>query len=115
MSLLSDKQWEHVQMTARLIDYAKSLGWKLTWGDAYRDPRAPYGADKSLHKQLLAVDFNLHINGEWIKDGDGIHYNYWNTLGTYWESLGGAWGGRFKAGPNAGDYNHFSLEHEGLR
>lgn len=111
---LGDKQRAFTRMIADLIQYAYDSGYELTFGDAYRDPRLhgnfgtkkSYSAAKSLHKQRLAVDFNLFVNGEWISDGNSEH---WLVLGEYWESLAGTWGGRFN------DANHFSLEHNGVK
>ena len=40
MSALRDKQHRMVYMEARLVLYVYDvLGWKLTSGDAFRDPR----------------------------------------------------------------------------
>lgn len=99
-------------MIARLIAHAETLGYELTFGDAYRDPRLHgavgekkgYGAANSLHKERLAVDFNLFKNGRFLSS-TAAH----EPLGLYWESLGGSWGGRFNDG------NHYSLEHKGRK
>lgn len=109
---LGQKQRRFTRMVAVLIEYAYSQGFELTFGDAYRDPRLHgvvgekkgYGHPKSAHKQRLAVDFNLFLDGKFC-DGSQDH----EQLGRYWESIGGTWGGRF------GDGNHYSLEHEGVR
>ena len=111
---LGEKQRAFTRMIADLIQFAYESGYELTFGDAYRDPRVhgkygdkgSYSAAKSLHKERLAVDFNLFLNGNWISDGSSEH---WQVLGDYWESLGGSWGGRFN------DANHFSLEHNGVK
>lgn len=121
MSELHDLQWLQVKRIAQLIQYAESLpGYELTNGDAYRDPRCPYGSPKSLHRERLANDFNLFVGGEYIdgqRDGQPCDEEiaYWETLGIFWESLGGTWGGRFETGPSAGDYNHFSTPYQGRR
>jgi len=91
-------------MVALLILHAEQLGYEVTLGDAYRDERCGYGHPKSLHRKRLAIDLNLFLNGEYLRETAE-----YMTLGLYWESLGGSWGGRF------GDGNHFSLEHEGRR
>jgi len=101
---LSDKQAMFTTMIGQLIRFADHLGYGLTFGDAYRDPRCTYGHSNSLHRKRLAVDFNLFIKGEYQTDTDAYY-----ILGRYWEALGGSWGGRFQDG------NHFSLEHEGMR
>lgn len=111
---LGDKQRAFTRMIADLIQYAYNAEYELTFGDAYRDPRVhgemgvkkSYSLASSNHKQRLAVDFNLFVNGEYISDGNHSAYI---DLGQYWESIGGTWGGRF------GDANHFSLEHNGVK
>lgn len=101
---LRKKQSRFVVMIGQLIVYAESLGYELTFGDAYRDPRVGYGHKNSLHRNRLAVDFNLFKDGKWLsKTSDH------KPLGLYWESIGGAWGGRFKDG------NHYSLKHNGVK
>jgi hypothetical protein len=87
-------------MVGNLIAWALEQGYELTFGDAFRDPRAtfPYGSEKSFHKKRLAIDFNLFKDGKYLTSTDD-HL----PLGEYWESLGGSWGGRW------GDGNHYSL------
>jgi len=109
---LGSKQRRFTKMIGLLIEYAYQNGYELTFGDAYRDPRLHghvgekkgYGATNSLHKQRLAVDFNLFRDGTFLQQTDDH-----KPLGEYWESLGGSWGGRFNDG------NHYSLEHEGRK
>jgi len=98
MGKLLNKQQEFTRMVPRLLDYAESLGYGITLGDAYRDPRCSYGSRKSLHKKRLAIDLNLFIDGVY-QTSTSAH----KKLGEYWESLGGTWGGRFKDG------NHYEL------
>ena len=88
---LREKQSAFVRMTAKLILYASSIGYDFTYGDAYRDPRCPYGSKTSKHHDRLAVDFNLFIDGKYRRDTEAH-----KPLGEYWESIGGTWGGRFK-------------------
>ncbi len=105
---LSEKQQLFTVMVASLIHWAEEHGYRLTFGEAYRTPeQAALNAKKgssisnSLHTQRLAVDFNLFVNGQYkTRTEDYL------PLGEYWESLGGAWGGRFKSRP---DGNHFSF------
>ncbi|KAB7698800.1 MAG: M15 family metallopeptidase [Plesiomonas sp.] len=111
---LSQKQQRFTVMVGKLIAWAESRGYGLTFGEAYRSPeQAKANAQKgsgianSLHCSRLAVDFNLFINGVYQERTEA-----YLPLGEYWESLGGAWGGRFKTRP---DGNHFSLEHNGVR
>lgn len=109
---LSEKQRKLVRMIAQLITWAYDNGYELTLGDAYRDPRVfgnvgeqqGYGRSRSNHKIRLAVDFNLFKDGKYLTSTEDHR-----PLGEYWESIGGAWGGRFNDG------NHYSLEHDGRR
>ena len=104
MGALREKQSAFAQAIALLIQRAKALGYEVTFGDAFRDPRCPYGMPESLHKVRLAVDLNIYKDGTYLKAGEEFA-----DLGEYWESIGGAWGGRFNDG------NHFSFAHDGRK
>ena len=98
---LRQKQSKFVQMVARLIEFAYSHGYELTFGDAY----ATTGHMKnSLHYQRLAIDLNLFQDGVWQTTTEAH-----KPLGEYWESIGGSWGGRWNDG------NHYSLAHGGRK
>lgn len=107
---LSAKQIEFTQCTGKLIEFAYTQGYGLTFGDAFRDKRVfgefgqkvSYASANSVHKLRLAVDFNLFINDSYISNGDHPAYR---ALGDHWESLhkDARWGGRFN------DANHFSF------
>jgi hypothetical protein len=100
------EQVEFTRNVPTLINKAFELGYNVTLGDCFRDPRLHgaygikqgYGASRSFHKLKKAIDLNLF-------DSDG---NYCaateahEALGAFWESLGGTWGGRFEDG------NHYS-------
>lgn len=101
---LQPKQSRFAHMVALLILHAEQLEYQVTFGDAYRDLRTPYGNPKSLHKMRLAVDLNLFKDNKYLT-GTEDH----QPLGEYWESIGGSWGGRFD------DPNHYSLRHEGMK
>lgn len=109
---LGQKQQRFTRMVARLLDKAHDLGFEVTLGDAYRDPRVHgamgvkqgYGHPRSSHKQRLAIDLNLFRDGAFLQSSDDHR-----PLGEWWESQGGAWGGRFNDG------NHYSLEHDGVK
>lgn len=112
---LADKQGRFAEMVAQLIMFATSFRredghpqYRVRFGDAYRSPQVEYGHPRSLHRSRLAVDLILDVwNGqEWVYQRDTADYT---TLGEYWESMGGSWGGRFNDG------NHFSLAHGGVR
>ena len=97
-------------MVSQLIVKAYEMGYEVTLGDAYRDPRLHgalgekkgYSHRNSCHKIRLAIDLNLFKDGVFLTDGTGH-----KELGEWWESQGGSWGGRFN------DSNHYSLEHNG--
>lgn len=106
---LSKRQQKFTVAIAELILYADSLGYKLTFGDAYRDHRlhgAPnvkkgYGHPKSKHKYRLAVDFNLFVDGVYIQDST---HAAWGVLHQYWETHCGG------ASAFLSDMNHFEYD-----
>ena len=103
---LREQQSKFAKMAAELILKAYELGYEVTLGDAFRDPRLHgdfgvkkgYGAANSFHKKRLAIDLNLFKDGKFLGSSD-----YHKNIGEWWESKGGTWGGRFK------DANHYSL------
>ena len=100
---LREKQSKFVWMVGQLITYAHTLGYELTFGHATRCQDCPTGHVKSLHKERLAIDLNLFIDGEYQRGSRGHE-----ILHHFWESLGGS--------PMIpGDANHYSLEHNGMR
>ena len=109
---LRQKQSRFAMMVATLLQQAEVLGFEVTLGDAYRDPRLHgrvgvrmgYGSARSCHKLRLAIDLNLFKNGKFLQTSDDHR-----PLGEWWESQGGTWGGRFNDG------NHYSLEHNGVK
>ena len=112
---LRQKQSRFARLVAtKLIPQALAMGYEITFGDAYRDPRLHgamgakkgYGATNSCHKLRLAIDLNLFKGGKFLQTSEDH-----KPLGEYWESLGGTWGGRF-SNP---DGNHYSLEHNGFK
>lgn len=111
---LGEKQRKFVKMVGQLIEFAYANGYELTFGDAYRDPRVhgqvgekkSYSSANSVHKERLAVDFNLFKGGKYLSKTED-----YLRLGDFWESIGGSWGGRF----TSADGNHFSMEHGGRK
>lgn len=119
---LGEKQRLFATLVPRLIDKAHALGFLVTLGDAYRDPRVfgtvgadgpvvdgkrvAYGHIKSAHKLRLAIDLNLFSDGVFVATTEGHQ-----PLGEWWEQQHELcrWGGRFQDG------NHYSLEHDGVK
>lgn len=103
---LGDKQRKFTSCIGKLIIFAYEDGYELSFGDAYRDPRVPYGHPKSCHRHRLAVDFNLFKEGKYLTETDDhlVLVEYWETLHPL-----ARWGGRF------GDGNHYSFEHQGIK
>ena len=103
---LSTKQQEFTLAIGKLINYANSLGYGLTFGDAYRSPKVKYGHKNSTHRSRLAVDFNLFIGDEYLigEDAQLAH----NVLHDYWDNIGGS--KRIKR-----DLNHYSFKYKGIR
>lgn len=107
-------QHRFARLVPRLFDKAFALGFEVTIGDAYRDPKVfgelgqfkGYGHPKSAHKARLAIDLNLFLKGEYL-EGTEAH----RQLGEWWEKQDELcrWGGRF------GDGNHYSMEWQGVR
>jgi len=92
---------------ALLILKAQEMGYQVSLGDAYRDPRLHgrmgekkgYGASNSFHKVRMAIDINLFKDGKFLSSTEDHA-----KLGAWWESIGGTWGGNFKNK----DGNHYS-------
>lgn len=111
METLRQKQSRFARMLASLILQAGVMGYEVTMGEAYRSPEqaarnaeSGKGIANSLHCIRLATDINLFRGGEYLSSTED-----YRPLGEWWESQGGAWGGRFNDG------NHFSLAHEGRK
>ncbi len=87
----------------RLIIYAYSVGYELSFDDAYRSPDVPYGHENSCHRYRLAIDFNIFKDGVLLDNGEGH-----DRLHDYWDMVGGAT-------RIMGDLRHYSFEHNGVR
>lgn len=114
---LHQRQVLHVQLTAKLILFAVSKGYALTWGETFRtaaqaalNAKSGAGIAASLHTQRLAVDFQaFDAAGRYLADdATGVY----SALGNYWETLDPLcrWGGRFKSV----DLDHFSVTFGGV-
>ena len=111
---LNEAQWLHVQLTAKLIDYAYGEGFTLSWGEAFRtqvqatwNAAHGLGIQHSLHQERLAVDLMLFRDGKYLTDP--LEYK---LLGEFWKSLHPLcrWGGDFKTV----DADHFSITWNGV-
>ena len=115
MSDLGRKQKRFTILIAELIAFTYTLpGFRLTFGDAYRASTCTHGHNKSLHRDRLAIDLNLFVDGEWITCTGNAqtvnrHVTLWKYVGEFAEEIGLTWGGRFN------DFNHFSMEHNGMK
>ena len=84
---LRKKQSEFARLVGKLILKAYDLGFEVTLGDAYRDPRVhgamgvrkSYSHPKSAHKIRLAIDLNLFKNGEFLETSEDHR-----PLGEWW-------------------------------
>lgn len=119
MSKFSLRQLQSVfaVLTAKLILYALSKGYEVTFGEAYRSKeeaerlaKLGVGIKNSLHTQRLAIDLNLFKEGKYLSSSESHKF-----LGEWWEKQSNpplylcAWGGRF------GDGNHYSIEFDGRK
>src|SRR5208282_588135 len=112
---LDEIQALHVQLIAKLIEWAFAAGYTLAWAEAYRTPQqaalnAQAGVEiaASLHTQRLAVDFILRKDGVYLTETSD-----YAPLGAYWKSLHplACWGGDF----STPDGDHFSLTWMGVK
>lgn len=111
MSDLLRAQFLHRSMVALLLAEVARLNLPIKLGRALAVDAAT--GPRSLHRDGLAIDLPM------VKeDGSYGTYDDYLPLGLYWESVGGAWGGRFDLnadGVAKDDANHFSLAYGGRR
>lgn len=108
MTTLFDMQTKFARKVGELILKAYEMGYEVTFGDAFRDPRVfgyagqdkGYGHKNSYHKARLAIDLNLFKHGKYLQTTEDHR-----PLGEWWESQGPefSWGGDWNDG------NHYSL------
>lgn len=98
----TEKRADFLRMLGELLRYAGSLGIRLICVDFDRSPEeqeqlVKAGRSTTLHSKhlhWLAIDLVvLDDDGKLVWDADDWRYN---ALGSYWEGLGGVWGGRWK-------------------
>ncbi len=112
-----ERQSAFVLKVVKLINFADSMGYALTFGEAWRPPEmaAIYakqgkGIKNSLHTDRLAIDFNLFKDGKWLTSTEDHR-----PLGQFWESLSDAqvtcvWGGSW-----GNDGNHYAVAEGGRK
>lgn len=129
---LSEVQWIFTKNIAKLIIFAESNGFMLTFGEAERTAsqqwmyvngyaisggrlvKAPKISTTyySKHLKRLAVDFNIFYAGELTYD-----FDICKILGDYWESLHplNRWGGDFNKNDKDDDLfkdkPHFEMDY----
>lgn len=84
-----------------MVNEVRAQGFPLLVISGRRQPNVNHaagGAEKSLHLDGLAWDFQY----EGVQRAQ-VDPRFWQILGTWWESVGGRWGGRF----TPADVNHF--------
>ena len=102
-------KWIFLVNISRLILKARELGIKVICFTFYRSPEdqaAEFAAGKSrtltgFHPVWCAMDLAIidDLDGDLVVDKSELHWDFdarYVTLGQYWESLGGIWGGRWK-------------------
>jgi len=102
MSELLEKQFEFGRLLPRLMVAILEKGYTYTPGCA-RCALVGHHRPGSCHYSGLAIDINLFMKGEWLRDGKD-HAQFHDL----WEQWGGA-----KRIP--GDFNHYSVEFKGMR
>jgi hypothetical protein len=102
---------EHAERFADFCMRIKFLGYRYTYGDAFRskeqaewNAKKGIGSANSLHCDRLANDLNIFKAGKLLTKTEDL-----KEVGQLWESMGGTWGGRFSDG------NHFSTAFMGRK
>lgn len=108
---LSEKQSIFAQNVAKLIQFAATKGFNVTFGEVMRSAEQAQiyakegkGIVDSLHCKRLAVDLNLlDKNGKYLTD-----IASYKILGDYWDTLHplNRWGGCFT---KRIDSDHFEM------
>jgi len=114
------RQRDFIVMVGELIRFATGAGYGLRGGDLWRSTdklKCPSCQErhsyqellkfngrsqtlKSEHGNRLAVDFEIER-----LDGTPMDSAAYDHLGSFWESQGGRWGGRWKSK----DFGHFEM------
>ena len=100
---IGDKRRKFTQMQTLLIQYATFLGYECAIDFVKRCEDCQIGIPNSVHKLGLAMDLHLYLDGHYLTE-EWPH----RDLHDFWDLLGGA-------ERIAGDLNHYSIEHNGVR
>lgn len=111
---LGEKQEAFSRALPRLFDHAHELGYEIRCGDLFRDPRLHgemgeskgYGHKHSCHKQKLAIDLNITLDGVYLT-GEAAKTAH-NRIHDFWDMIGGS--KRIEH-----DLNHYSIGWAGFR
>lgn len=112
---LRETQAAFLYAIARLIVWANDRGYEMTLAEGYvgdtdaadGDYDGPHKRD-GLHYQRLALDLNLFVRGQYIRNSDSPA---WQEIGHQWLKIDSLarWGGTF----SKPDANHFSFAFDG--
>jgi len=102
-------RWVFLVNLARLLIRAYELGISVIVFTFWRSPEdqvKEFNTGRSrtilgLHPKWLAIDLAIwdDRDDDWCVDKEEIRWSFdprYTTLGQYWESLGGVWGGRWR-------------------
>lgn len=102
-------RWVFLLNICRLVSRACELGILVIIFTFHRSPEdqlKEFEAGRSrtkegLHPRWLAIDLAIwdDLDDDMMVDRSELHWEFdprYTTLGQYWESLGGVWGGRWK-------------------
>ena len=93
---LGEMQERFSEMVPLLFTFAFMSGFKIRMGDVLAKDGHKKG---SFHYKKLAIDVNLFKDGKYLTKTEDHR-----SLGEFWKSIGGTWGGDFKHK----DGNHYS-------
>lgn len=110
MGKLREKQSIFIYNISKLIQYAHSITYELTLGEAFRTKeqqeiylkQGKTTTANSKHLNRLAIDLNLFKDGKYLTKTED-----YKPLGDYWKKLNkeNVWGGDF----SLNDGNHFQM------
>lgn len=97
---LRQKRVIFTRNVAILIRFANSMGYEAAISYVKRCPTCKVGKKNSEHKNCLAVDIDLYLDGKYLENTEDHR-----PLGMIWKNLGGIWGGDFRS-PDGNHYEY---------